>query len=49
MLCDAPTVITQNLKHLDISNLPLITEYSIEYLVYKGLKGLTDLNIANCQ
>ncbi|CAK85229.1 unnamed protein product (macronuclear) [Paramecium tetraurelia] len=46
LLCDAHYTSTSQLKSLDISNLPQITESSLEYLTNKPLKNLSDLNLA---
>ncbi|CAD8053196.1 unnamed protein product [Paramecium sonneborni] len=46
LLCDAHYTSTSQLKSLDISNLPQITESSLEYLTNKTLKNLSDLNLA---
>ncbi|CAK75215.1 unnamed protein product (macronuclear) [Paramecium tetraurelia] len=46
LLCDAHYTLTCQLKSLDISNLPQITESSLEYLTNKPLKNLSDLNLA---
>ncbi|CAD8135571.1 unnamed protein product [Paramecium pentaurelia] len=46
LLCDAHYTLTNQLKSLDISNLPQITESSLEYLTNKPLKNLSDLNLA---